>query len=170
MNLLEDESDSDSSSDDDEMEDDFLRNLIDYLQQHDVEDVPNEIYYNRDGSIRKRKRQHYRREARKTRFVDPWTVNPWLLLISDPNVNDPRHKKGKEFRRKFRMPFPVFQSIVQMCIDTGDPAFNYSLRLPTKEWSIPLELKLLCLSMLGHRNEVLRYLRAYYGYDVGVRM
>lgn len=50
---------------------------------------------------------------------------------------------GKEFRRKFRLPFPVFTRMVQMCRDTQDAEFNYAERMVTGEWSIPLEMKIL---------------------------
>lgn len=99
---------------------------------------------NEDGSTRKRRRTLYERTTRPVlRATNPWQVNPWLKMIRDPNVNIPSHRRGKEFRRKFRVPFPVFQQIVTMCIETEDAEFNRREKMATGEWAIPIELKIL---------------------------
>jgi hypothetical protein len=62
-------------------------------------------------SGRKPKRNDYSRGAKRPKMADPWDCH-WLQLISNPDVRDPSSRMGKEFRRKFRVPFPTFEMIV----------------------------------------------------------
>ena len=48
--------------------------------------------------------------------IDFWETQ-WGQLISHPNKNNPRAKEGKTFRRRFRLPFPVFQFLLKQCKD-----------------------------------------------------
>ena len=41
----------------------------------------------------------------------------WGKLIRDPQVRDPTSKKGNLFRRRFRVPFGIFEWIVEKCIE-----------------------------------------------------
>ena len=33
---------------------------------------------------------------------------PWLIMLEDLRINDPTTKQGKTFRRRFRIPYPMF--------------------------------------------------------------
>ena len=99
---------------------------------------------------RRRKRPFQRRSPKKNKDVDPWRNNAWLQLLQDNQVKDPKTRQGKDFRRRFRVPYPVFERIVQICRTTGEFIFNYSPVDVTGQLSIPLELKILAvLRMLG---------------------
>jgi len=64
-------------------------------------------------------------------------------MILHPDVNNPRKKMGKEFRRKFRLPFPLFQHLVALCREHG--IFGQ-----IKMSKIPIEAKVLIgLRVLG---------------------
>ena len=98
--------------------------------------------YTKDGNISKRQRLDYSRRTKRIKAADPWAV-PFLQLIRDANVNDPDHPTGKEFRRSFRIPYPVFNRIVQLCRDSNDKLFNYPDTNIDGTTNIPLELKIL---------------------------
>ena len=99
---------------------------------------------------RRRKRPFQRRSPKKNKDADPWRNNAWLQLIADDHVKDPQTREGKDFRRRFRVPFPTFQRILQMCRATGETIFCYATADVSGHMSIPLELKLLAvLRMLG---------------------
>ena len=118
--------------------------LLDFILQNDDngEEVITERI-NKDGSERKPNRENYGRCPKRPKSNDPWSCK-WLGNITHANVNNPSTREGKEFRRKFRVPFPLFQEIVAMCKETDEPFFN----IPKyNEFggspNIPLELKVL---------------------------
>ena len=134
----------DSGSEGEELSDVFYNAIIN-LSEADLKfQTPNlgEVR-NANGSLRKVKRLDYSRGPKRIKTADPWTDIYWLELISDPTTNDPSHRNGKEFRRMFRTPFPVFKKIVGECRATNDPAFNYESNIKCNETPIPLELKIL---------------------------
>ena len=91
--------------------------------------------------------QDYQPKPKKTRArvppADFWS-SPWGILISNPVVEDPKSKEGKSFRRRFRVPFPLFKEILlPLCIE--HQIFNHNRRS-----RIPVEAKLLSsLRILG---------------------
>ena len=103
------------------------------------------IPLNADGSGRKRNRMDYTRTKKLPKSPDPWQQVKWLQLISDPTVNDPTSRSGKDFCKTFRVPYPLFVKMVQMCKETDDPLFNYSTTDAAGSPSIPLELKILAV-------------------------
>lgn len=142
-------------SDDDEgdifmMDDDFeLFDIAIGVLEAQIEGK--EELHNEGGSIRKVRRDDYSRGPKRPKSeLDPWIVVPWLLEIRDPQTMDPAHRKGKEFRRRFRVPLPVFLNIVLKCKMTGEKEFNYPPKMCTHQFTIPLELKILyVLRVLG---------------------
>ena len=79
-----------------------------------------------------------------------YTNSTWGRMLQDHRISDPSSKQGKLFRRRFRLPYFVFQYIVSQCKSKG--LFPESMKQndiagrPT----IPFELKLLgVLRMLG---------------------
>ena len=87
----------------------------------------------------------YTRTKKLPKSPDPWQQVKWLQLISDPTVNDPTSRSGKDFRKNFRVQYPLFVKMVQMCKETDDPLFNYSTTDAAGSPSIPLELKILAV-------------------------
>ena len=79
-------------------------------------------------------------------YVGEFWESQWGQLISNPNVENPRKTEGRRFRRRFRLPFPVFQHLVELC--TRENIFKLVNKSP-----IPIELKILsCLRILGRDN------------------
>ena len=67
----------------------------------------------------------------------------WGQLISHPNVKNPKAKEGKQFRRRFRLPFPVFEFLVKLCEQHNIFETIYKTK-------IPIQAKILsCLRWLG---------------------
>ena len=97
----------------------------------------------KSGTERQRKRDDYSRSAQRPKSDNPWETLQWLRAIRDERVRDPTSREGKEFRRKFRVPFPVFEKIVNICKESNDPVFNISENLIGGKKSIPLELKIM---------------------------
>merc|ERR1719453_2039528 len=50
--------------------------------------------------------------------IDP-RESGWWKLIHDDRVWDPESKQGKIFRQRFRVPFPVFQFILNKWTERG---------------------------------------------------
>jgi hypothetical protein len=90
--------------------------------------------------VKKKRAKHY---IEKPDFFQTY----WGQLISHPKVDDPKSKQGKDFRRRFRLPFPVFCDLVKLC-----KKFNVFNRV--YESCILVEAKVLaCLRILG-RNTI----------------
>ena len=108
-------------------------------EDDDIDDDP-------DGAnSSKRNRTDFKRGAKRPKLGDPWETNSWLRLIRNPLVRNPREREGKEFRRKFRVPFPTFEKIVEMCKNTGEKAFNTPPTDICGFTCIPIELKILAV-------------------------
>lgn len=84
-------------------------------------------------------------EKVKTRCSESRTVyatTSWGLLLSRGYCKDIHHKDGKYFRRRFRVPYSLFERIVTICRQ-----YNW---FPESHRSAPLELKILAtLRKLG---------------------
>ena len=59
--------------------------------------------------------------------------NPWMQMLGDDKVKDPTTKAGRQFRRRFGLPFTLFNSLLQ----------DVKVWFRNKRSDIPLELKLL---------------------------
>ena len=108
--------------------------------------INSNLLLTKDGSVRKRKPKEGQEGLKVTKRAkndNPWQTIYFLRLIRDPNVQDPLLRSGKEFRRLFRVPFPVFESLIQRCRATGDACFNYPDKNRNGQPNIPLELKVL---------------------------
>ena len=92
---------------------------------------------NQDGSDRKVNREDYSRGPKIRKFDDPMETN-WMQLLHNPETADPKSRCGKEFRRKFRVPLPVFKDIVEKCKATGDALFCVPAVHFTGQHNIPL--------------------------------
>ena len=84
----------------------------------------------------KRKRQLY---DRTKSFDDTY----WGQMLSDPNINSPKSRVGKKFRRRFRLPFPLFNQLIDICEDLNVFNTKYVTKIPTTA------RVLVCLRMLG---------------------
>ena len=67
----------------------------------------------------------------------------WGQMLADPNTADIRSRAGRKFRRRYRVPYPLFQQLVQLCTQHG-------IFPSTRKSRIPVEFKVLaCLRVLG---------------------
>lgn len=83
---------------------------------------------------------------RKEKVTD-WWASSWGKLLKSSDVEDPNSYAGRMFRRRFRLPFRLFQHLVEACkageVFGGD--FNAA-----NEASVPVEIKVLgALRTLG---------------------
>ena len=89
-----------------------------------------------------------RHRNRKRGTINYWETK-WGRLIRDPNVSNPLSAAGKKFRRRFRVPYPVFiEIIVAECrrVNLFKTKVEHLVR-------IPLEFKvLMSLRLLGRGN------------------
>jgi len=75
-------------------------------------------------------------------------MTAWGKLIRNPNVKDASSYHGKLFRRRFRVPYPVFEHLVDVCEE-----YNIFEIKRKDKVLIPISIKLLCcLRMLGRGN------------------
>lgn len=79
-----------------------------------------------------------------------FTNTTWEKLIRHPSVRDPTHRKGKVFRRRFRVPFPLFLWLVEKCKEYNLFELKQSAKSNPR---IPVEIKLLCCLRLLGRGE-----------------
>lgn len=79
----------------------------------------------------------------------PPEISHWSqTYLMDPTYRDPAHRNGKLFRLRFRLPFPVFQSILALCMSHEE--FNKTSADVCGRPSAPLELLILgALRILG---------------------
>ena len=68
----------------------------------------------------------------------------WGELITNENTYNPLSREGKTFRRRFRLPFPLFKYLVQICKEENVFESIYTSKI------LPIEAKVLgCLRILG---------------------
>jgi hypothetical protein len=92
-----------------------------------------------------RSRHKRTRVREKRRFATDYTQTNWGKFIEDPTVADPYSKKGKLFRRRFRVPFLVYVWICRKCEETN--VFEVKRKASVE---IPISIKvLICLRILG---------------------
>ena len=88
----------------------------------------------------------FKRTRKIKDYSSQFWQSEWGKLLQHPNINDPRTTEGKRFRRRFRLPYPLFQYLVEICI-------RYNIFDLTNASPIPIELKILaCLRILGRNN------------------
>ena len=79
-------------------------------------------------------------------YENAFWESTWGKLILNPNVENPKSIEGKRFRRRFRLPFPMFQYLVELCMRHN--IFDLKNKSP-----IPIQLKILaCLRILARDN------------------
>ena len=57
-------------------------------------------------------------KTRKKRGNGRWDNCTWSDILSDLTYRDPSHYNGKTFRRRFRVPYSIFEKIVSICEET----------------------------------------------------
>ena len=91
------------------------------------------------------KRKRAKRVQRDDFIGIDYTKTTWGLLIRNPLVKSPDNQLGKTFRRRFRVPFQLFEILVKICSDNN----IFEIKNPSRV-KIPIEIKLLCcLRVLG---------------------
>ena len=89
----------------------------------------NHFFKNVDGSVRKVNRRDYSRGAKRQKADDPWMFCLWLQMLRNPLTANPTTRERKEFRRKFRVPHPVFVNVVDLCRATNEPELKDNISL-----------------------------------------
>ncbi len=101
--------------------------------------------------IKARKKQKSRKGMKyKPRTYYDYNTSAWALFMKREGVSDPTHKNGKLFRRRFRLPYPVYQEILARLSE--HPNFRDS-QDATGRASAPLYLKLLSAMRVMGRGE-----------------
>jgi hypothetical protein len=90
-----------------------------------------------------------RRNSTNWRSVD-YSTTPWMRMINNPQINDSTTREGKRFRRRFRLPFPVFEYIVELCKERNIFEIKNYERI-----TIPIEIKVLICLRIFSRGECL---------------
>lgn len=96
-----------------------------------------------DNSTAKKQRS---KRVRREEFLNiDYTRTAWAQMIRNPLVKFPDNRYGRQFRRRFRVPFQLFEILVKICTDKN----VFGIKQPTRA-KIPIEIKLLCcLRVLG---------------------
>lgn len=89
----------------------------------------------------------YRLRRRVRNRRDYWD-STWGRMLRDDNIKDPSTREGKDFQKRFRVPFPVYCKLVVLAEQSK--LFDCA---PTNRWGrqgVPIELKILgVLRILG---------------------
>ena len=73
----------------------------------------------------------------------------WGRMIRDPAVADPDSRTGKDFHRRFRIPWPIFNEVLLPLVDEHN-IFDVQMYSRSR---IPVEIKVLvALRILGRGN------------------
>ena len=84
----------------------------------------------------------------KRKTIEDYDDSAWARFLRRPGVKDPGTKDGKLFRRRFRVPYPVFQDICRTLSEHAE--FRDGTQGDSKVPSAPLALKVLAaLRVLG---------------------
>lgn len=159
---IEDELEADLLSDEK-----FMTHVVSYISQNATQFIPPEILAE-VAEERKKKKKRKRKGVSISAIVFAQTT--WGKLVNDPEVNDPKSASGKVFRRRFRLPFPLFKEVlVPLCEEYN--VFN------TVEGSrgrsvIPIELKIMaalrilgrgsCCDDISEMSEMVIFILLYY--------
>jgi hypothetical protein len=65
----------------------------------------------------RRLEQLKRRTRRSNSRLQNFEESYWHEMLSNPLIADPNSRAGKKFRRRFRLPFPLFNQLVEICED-----------------------------------------------------
>jgi hypothetical protein len=120
-----------------------------------------EIFFKTDKGVDFIKQNVAKREAfskslyrRSTYAFSTCRVNfnetPWGRDLRNDKIQDPLSPIGKRFRRRFRLPYPLFLSLWSFCEENN--IFGEQLKYRV---AIPVEIKLLCCLRLLGRGECL---------------
>ena len=61
--------------------------------------------------------QDIKKSRKRPQRIDFWETE-WGRLVLDPSTLDPKSAQGLKFRRRFRLPFPLFKEVlVPICRD-----------------------------------------------------
>ena len=90
----------------------------------------------------------HKKHRRHWTCIKDYMDTPWGQLLGHPDVCNPTSYVGMQFRRRFRVPFPLFEYLVDICRD-----YNVFEMKNTQKERIPIQIKLLvCLRILGRGN------------------
>ena len=95
-------------------------------------------------------------KSRKKRIKGSWENCTWTPVLNDLTYRDPEHYNGKTFRRRFRVPFCIFEKMFAICQtaesfqNDGSLWFSRGEMDCCRKSTIPLSLLILgCLRILG---------------------
>jgi hypothetical protein len=72
-------------------------------------------YVEEDGNKRRRRK---RTSFNVNDEVSLWNT-PWGLMLTDEELRDNKSRASKKFRRRFRIPYPLFLHLVERCKEAG---------------------------------------------------
>jgi hypothetical protein len=73
--------------------------------------------------------------------VDYWD-SCWGRMLLDPDITDPSTRSAKQFRRRFRTPYPIYFELVRLSQEFN--LFNVRDEDAFGHTGVPTELKVLC--------------------------
>jgi len=116
--------------------DDDLEICVDnYLMEYEENLIWRFIEDQFDATDKNRSRNSYAR----MRFSD----TTWGKMIMDETIENPRSRTAKKFRRRFRLPYPLFKKLVEIVDDKNIFHMKYVSKIPTAA------RVLACLRILG---------------------
>jgi hypothetical protein len=83
-----------------------------------------------------------RRPKRRTKKrLNNYWKSPWGVMMEDENIRDPASSEGIDFRRRFRVPFPVFCKLVTLAEESN--LFSCATKDSYGRVCAPIELQIL---------------------------
>jgi hypothetical protein len=59
------------------------------------------------------------RDPQGSIIVKDYNNCEWMRNLQNEDIQDPSSQLGKTFRRRFRVPFPLFQKLMDLAMDIG---------------------------------------------------
>ena len=112
------------------------------------EDFLSESSSDQEETVRRKTRNY--KPPGKSKIEDYFSETVWGRLISDESVKVATSASGKVFRRRFRVPYPVFEFLVKITKDHN--LFEYAMDYKV---IIPEELSLMAILRILGRGECL---------------
>ena len=147
----------------------YTDSVAEYMQQHHLHIIRHWILSRKRNEPDSRTEERRPRRKNKVfRRLDAWGSIFGDDILQNPNIQNPNHPDGIKFRRRFRVPYSIFMSIVGMfrSREGWNPANSTD---PRAHAAHPLEIKILsALFILGRGVDIDTVQTVYISFRIGV--
>lgn len=67
-----------------------------------------------NAGIKRRRREGKEFRNRESKRRPDYSKSPWAIMLQNPNIKDPDSSEGRHFRRRFRIPYPIYEILLEL--------------------------------------------------------